>query len=87
MSLNKGCISNVKITVHKVKIGVQDVNLNLLLTYSDQDDEKLKKATWSSGGVVVKLLACGARGPEFNSRSCHYNFRDWLSPASKSGYG
>ena len=41
----------------------------------------------SSGGVVVKLLACGARGSGFNSRSCRYNFRDWLSPASKSRYG
>ena len=41
----------------------------------------------SSGGVVVKLLACGARGPGFNSRSRRYDFRDWLSPASKSQYG
>ena len=38
----------------------------------------------SSGGVVVKLLACGARGPGFDSRSSRYDFRDWLSPASKS---
>ena len=38
----------------------------------------------SSGGVVVKLLACGARGPGFDSRSRRYNFRDWLSPASKT---
>ena len=29
------------------------------------------------GGKVVKLLACGARGPEFDSRSRHYDFRDW----------
>ena len=41
----------------------------------------------SSGGVVVKLLACGARVPGFDSWSCRYNFRDWLSPASKSRYG
>ena len=41
----------------------------------------------SSGGVVVKLLACGAIGPGFNSLSPRYNFRDWLSPTSKSQYG
>ena len=40
----------------------------------------------SSSGVVVKLLACGARGPGFDSQSRLYDFRDWLS-ASKSGYG
>ena len=41
----------------------------------------------SSGGVVVKLLACGARGPGFNSRSRRYDLRYWLSPAFKSRYG
>ena len=41
----------------------------------------------SSSCVVVKLLACGARGPEIYSQSHRYNFRDWLSPASKSRYG
>ena len=41
----------------------------------------------SSGGRVVKLLACGARGPGFDSRPRHSNFRDWLSPISKSRYG
>ena len=41
----------------------------------------------SSGGRVVKLLACGARGPGFDSPPRHLNFRDWLSPASKSRYG
>ena len=29
----------------------------------------------SSGGRVVKLLACGARGPGFNSRPRHLNFQ------------
>ena len=40
----------------------------------------------SSYGVVVKLLAYGARGPGFDSKCRHYDFRDWLlvSPASKS---
>ena len=38
----------------------------------------------SSGGVVVKLLACGARGTRFDSRSRRYDFRAWLSPTSKS---
>ena len=30
---------------------------------------------WSSGGRVVKLLACGARGPGFDSRPHHLNFQ------------
>ena len=42
---------------------------------------------WSRDGVVVKLLACRARGTRFDSRSRRYDFRDWLSPASKSRYG
>ena len=41
----------------------------------------------SGGGRVVKLLANGSRGPGFDSWSRHLNFRDWLSPASKSRYG
>ena len=41
----------------------------------------------SSRGQVVKLLTCGARGPGFKSPPRHLNFRDWLSPASKSRYG
>ena len=36
----------------------------------------------SGGGVVGKLLTCGARGPGFYSRSRRYDFRDWLSLAS-----
>ena len=28
----------------------------------------------SSGGVVVKLLACGARGPEFDPQSRRFDF-------------
>ena len=47
----------------------------------------LRRDCWSSGGRVVKLLACGARGPGFESRPRHWIFRDWLSPASKSRYG
>ena len=34
-------------------------------------------------GAVVKLLACRARRLGFEPRSCHFNFRDGLSPASK----
>ena len=40
----------------------------------------------SSIDVVVKLLACGARDTGFDSRSRRYDFRDWLSKASKSWY-
>ena len=36
--------------------------------------------------LIVKLLACGARGRGFNSRSHPYDFRDWLSPVSKWQY-
>ena len=36
---------------------------------------------WSISGVVLKLLACKARGPWLDSRSPLYDFRDWLSPA------
>ena len=41
----------------------------------------------SSGGRVVKLLACGARGPGSTPGLATWIFRDWLSPASKSRYG
>ena len=46
-----------------------------------------RKLLGSSSGRVVKLLACRARGPGFDSRPRHLNFRDWLSSASKSRYG
>ena len=36
----------------------------------------------SGAGWWSKLLACRAKGLGFNSRSCRYNFRDCLSPAS-----
>ena len=42
---------------------------------------------WSSGGWVVKLLACGARGPGSIPGLATWIFRDWLSPSSKSRYG
>ena len=45
--------------------------------YNDAEGVALVK--WSS-------LACGARGPRFDSRFRHYDIRDWLSPASKSQY-
>ena len=46
----------------------------------------------SNSVIVVKLLACGERGPGFDSQSRSYAqsrsyvFRNWLSPASKSRY-
>ena len=36
---------------------------------------------------MVKLLASQARGPGLDSPSRRYDFRDWLSPASKFRYG
>ena len=36
------------------------------------------RCVWSSDGVVVKLLACGANDPGFDFRFCRYDFRDWL---------
>ena len=47
----------------------------------------MRQGKGSSGGVVVKLLAWGANGPMFDSRSRRYYFRDWLSPAFKSRHG
>ena len=43
----------------------------------------------SGGGQVIKLLACWARGPGFDSWFewfHHLNLRDWVYPASKSQY-
>ena len=41
----------------------------------------------SSVGRVVKLLACGARGPGFDSRPRLLNFQRLVISASKSRYG
>ena len=60
---------------------------NCLLCVSGYVIHGLLEPILSSSGVVDKLLACGARGPGFESRSRRYDFRDWLSPASKSQYG
>ena len=40
-----------------------------------------KNSKGSSVVAVVKLLACGARGPGFDSQSRRYDIRDWFSPA------
>ena len=37
-------------------------------------------------GGVVKLLTCGRKGPGFEPGSRHFEFRDWVSPASTSRY-
>ena len=57
-----------------------------ILQLADSWIHKDSKETRSSGGVVVKLLACGARGPGFHSRSHRYDFTKWSFPASKSRY-
>ena len=62
--------------------GTNDNNKTLYLQFLQANFSLFDKG--SGGGRVVKLLACGARGPGFDS---HLNFRDWLSPASKSQYG
>ena len=36
----------------------------------------------NGGGEVVKFLICGARGPGFEPRPRHFDFRDWVSCAS-----
>ena len=41
-----------------------------------------KKSGSGDGRVVAEQ-----RGPEFDSRPGHLDFRDWLSPAFKSRYG
>ena len=38
-------------------------------------EEEILWRRGSSGGLVVKLLACGARGPGFDSRPRHLNFQ------------
>ena len=57
------------------------------IEYDSKKNNNKKYDIRSSGGRVLKLLACGARGPGFDSPPRHLNFRDWLSPASKSRYG
>ena len=58
--------------------------LLVLLRKTFAGSRKVCRLGGSGGGRVVKHLACRARGPGFDSRSRHLNFRDWLSPASKS---
>ena len=36
--------------------------------------------SWSSDGVLLSF------GAGFEPKSCHYNSRDWIAPASKSGF-
>ena len=48
------------------------------MTYIFRDigkKNKMKTKRRSSGGRVVKLLACGARGPGFDSPPRHLNFQ------------
>ena len=49
------------------------VNVNILV---DIKRSFFLLQQWSSGGVVVKLLTCGARGPGFDSPSRRYDLRD-----------
>ena len=37
--------------------------------------------------TAISSLVCRARGPGLEPRSCHFDFRDCVSPASKSQYG
>ena len=49
--------------------------LNIALYKRDGIKDRL---TGRGVGRVVKLLACGARGLGFDSRSRHLNYRNWL---------
>ena len=40
----------------------------------------------AAGDLVVKLMACGAMSPGFEPGSQCYDFRYWVSPASKRRY-
>ena len=68
-------IETIKDFVYATDVNVKVIILTLLVVQG------------SGGGRVVKLLACGERGPGFDSPPRHLNFRDCLSPASKSRYG
>ena len=61
----------------------------LIIRYDNvlQPKTVTRRINESGVGQVVKLLACGARGLGVDSPPRHLNFRDWLSPASKSRYG
>ena len=41
----------------------------------------------SGDGLVVKLLACGARGPGFDTWSRHLNSRSSIQPTNVKGQG
>ena len=67
------------------------------LTIFELDEMKFGVSLWrfeqgwslisgSGADRVVKILACGARGPGFESESRPLNYRDWVSPASKPRY-
>ena len=61
------------------------IRLNVILTMFWI--KKRYRCFRSSGGVMVKIFACGAGGPWFDSWFGHYDFRDLLFPAFKSRYG
>ena len=53
-------------------------NYSRVLSYQSLENIdllKLASEARRSGGRVVKLLACGARGPGFDSRPHHLNFQ------------
>ena len=57
-----------------------NIHLNVTQNYVKQTSQNiyvqlLRENSRSSGGQVVKLLACGAGGPGFDSRPRHLNFQ------------
>ena len=56
-------------------IGAQKIGLVFFSTTAKLLGLSLYLPRWSSGDRVVKLMACGARGPGFDSRPCHLNFQ------------
>ena len=83
-SLNNSNIAHRVVKAYTLYINYSaTIFYNIIFIYMHPSHPSSFSPDRSSGGVVVTLLDCGARGPWFDSRSRRYDFRDWLSPISK----